>query len=177
MREFLIYWRDLADPIDATIPAAKELIKNESPYSDGFFKVDVETNSKYGISVSGSVLIDVYGAPPTIKMIRIEDGRLEIVWEDSLLQTSPTIDGPREDVAFGGGTLRWRMFPSALSKFFSFEEAMIPTARIAKRTNSAVSRGSALTGRPTKFSLEKLADANLKAMESNLRRAFALGKP
>lgn len=104
----------------ATIPAAKELIKNESPDSDGFFKVDLETHSEYSSSVSGSVLIDVYGAPPTIKMIRREDGRLEIVWEDSLLQTSPTIDGPWEDIAFGGGTLRWTIWPSDSepSKFF-----------------------------------------------------------
>ena len=105
----------------ATIPAAKELIKNESPDSDGFFKVDVKTYSEHGISaVSGSVLVEVYGAPPTIKMIRMEDGRLEIVWEDSLLQTSPTIDGPWKDVAFGGGTLRWNIRPSDSepSKFF-----------------------------------------------------------
>ena len=105
----------------ATIPAAKELIKNESPDSDGFFKIDLETYSEHGISsVSGSVLIEVYGAPPTIRLIRMEDGSLEIVWEDSLLQTSPTIDGPWEDVAFGGGTLRWNIRPSDSepSKFF-----------------------------------------------------------
>ena len=122
MREFLIYWRDLADPIDATIPAAKELIKNESPDSDGFFKIDVKTDFEDSSSVSGSVLIDVYGAPPTIRLIRMEDGRLEIIWEDSLLQTSTTIGGPWEDVAFGGGTLRWRMFPSAPSKFFRLKK-------------------------------------------------------
>ena len=120
MREFLIYWRDLTDPIDAAIPATKELIKNESPDSDGFFKVDLETRSEYSSSVSGSVLIDVYRAPPTIKMIRMEDGRLEIVWEDSLLQTSTTIGGPWKDVAFGGGTLHWTIWPSDSepSKFF-----------------------------------------------------------
>ena len=171
MKEFLIYWRDLADLIDATIPAAKELIKNESPDSHGFFKIDVKTDFEDSSSVSGSVLIDVYGAPPTIRLIRMEDGRLEIVWEDSLLQTSTTVGGPWEDIAFGECFLRH------LPSFFSFEEAMIPTARSAKRINGAVLRGSALTGHPTKFSLEKLADADLKAMESNLRRAFALGKP
>ena len=103
----------------ATIPSAKELIKNESPDSDGFFKVDVKTDSEDSSSVSGSVLIEVYGAPPTIKMIRMEDGRLEIVWEDSLLQTSPTIDGPWVEAAFIG-EFRLLRFPSQSrpSEFF-----------------------------------------------------------
>ena len=106
MKEFLIYWRDLADLIDATIPAAKELIKNESFDSDEFFKVDVKTDSENSSSVSVPVLIDVYGAPPTIKMIHMEDERLEIVWEDSLLQTSTTIGGAWEDDAFDECFLR-----------------------------------------------------------------------
>lgn len=103
----------------ATIPAAKELIKNESPDRDGFFKVDVETDSEYGISVSGSVLIEVYGAPPTIKMIRMEDGLIEIVWKDCILQRSPTIDGPWVEAAFIG-EFRSLLFPSQSrpSEFF-----------------------------------------------------------
>lgn len=103
----------------ATIPAAKELIKNGSPDSDGFFKADLETNSEHGISISGSVLIEVYGAPPTIKMIRMEDGRLEIVWKDCILQRSPTINGPWVEAAFIG-EFRWVLYPSESvpSEFF-----------------------------------------------------------
>ena len=103
----------------AIIPAAKELIKNESPDSDGFFKVDLETYSEHEISVFGSVLVEVYGAPPTIKMIRMEDGHLEIVWKDCILQRSPTINGPWVEAAFIG-EFRSLLFPSQRrpSEFF-----------------------------------------------------------
>ena len=101
------------------IPAAEELIKNESPDSDGFFKVDVETDSEDDSFVSGSILIEVYGAPPTIKMIRMENGRFEIVWKDCILQRSPTIDGPWAEAAFIG-EFRWVLYPSESvpSEFF-----------------------------------------------------------
>ena len=103
----------------ATILSAKELIKNESPDSDGFFKVDLETDSEDNSFVSGSILIEVYGAPPTIKMIRMEDGSIEIVWKDGILQRSPTIDGPWGRAAFIG-EFRWVLYPSESvpSEFF-----------------------------------------------------------
>ena len=70
------------------------------------------------IPPSAPFRIEYYRTQP-LSMRRLEDG-IEIVWEDSLLQTSTTIDGPWEDVAFGGGTLRWNIRPSNSepSKFF-----------------------------------------------------------
>lgn len=122
MRQFRITQRlenENARYAYATIPAAKELIKNESPDSDGFFKVDVKTDSEDNSFVSGSILIEVYGAPPTIRLTHREDGSLEIVWKDCILQRSPTIDGPWAEATFIG-EFRPLLFPSQSrpSEFF-----------------------------------------------------------
>ena len=122
MREFSITQRlenENAKYAYATIPAAKELIKNESLDSDGFFKVDVKIDSEDNRFVSDSVLIKVYGAPPTIRLIPREDGLIEIVWRDCILQKSPTIDGPWAKATFIG-EFRLLRFPSQSkpSEFF-----------------------------------------------------------
>lgn len=110
-------------------PPARELIRNQSPDSDGVFriqsrhslisggKIAVGSDSVYRIETRYPLLVEVYGFQPTLTITRKADG-VEIGWEAGTLQRSLLIDGPWRDIESGGTERRLFFRPSHPYEFF-----------------------------------------------------------
>lgn len=106
MKDFCISW---GRGTFACMPSAKELIRNHAPDIDVFL-VSMIFSSNYPSDLFPTFLVDVYGIPPIIRIHCLTGSGFS--WEEEILQSAPTIDGPWKNVAFGGRLITG---PAALS--------------------------------------------------------------